>query len=77
MNDNNLREKLHNTVQHFLTKFQKNTGQERLPFDFKSNPNVHCIEPYLPDLWLKTRKPFDKNECFVNEKLLKENLFPK
>jgi hypothetical protein len=74
-------EKMHDTVQFFLTKFKKNSEDEKFSFYFKCNPNVNIIESQVPDLWLKTLTQFNKNDCFIIEgdkKIeAKENLFPK
>jgi hypothetical protein len=64
----NIVDKTHELVQLFLTKFKKNSSNDKFSFYFKSNPNVYTVEPQIPDLYIKTRKPFDKNECFVIEK---------
>jgi hypothetical protein len=62
-------ENMHEIVQYFLNKFKKNSSPENFSFYFKSNPNVNVVEPQIPDLWLKTRIPFDKNQCFVRGEL--------
>ena len=66
--DNEKNSKIHEAIQNLLTKFKKTSGNEKFPFHFKSNPNVYVVEGQIPDIWLKTRKPFDKNLCFVIEK---------
>lgn len=78
-NRENLNLKLQKAIQSSLTKFKKNTENTKFSFYFKSNPNVYVVETQVPDLWLKTRKPFNKNECFlygIAERETKENMYP-
>lgn len=73
-------DKYHGAIQSLLLKFKKNSGNENFSFYFKSNPDVYICEPQVPDIWLRTRKPFDKNQCFEFEngkESLKENFYPK
>jgi hypothetical protein len=73
---------LNKCIQNFLTKYKKGSDQKFFSFRFSTNPDLYIPEAQLPDLWLKTRKQFNKNECFVftnseEEKKMKENMFPK
>lgn len=58
-------EKLNSTIQSFLNKFVINATVESSTFEFKSNPNVYIVESQVPELWLKSKNPFDKNSSFV------------
>jgi hypothetical protein len=66
-------------IQYFLNKYKTEINNKNLSFTFRSNPNIHVIESQLPDLWLKTRKPFNRNACFYSEKEENrtENTYPK
>jgi hypothetical protein len=66
---------LYKKIQFFLSKFKKYTGTQLFSFQFISNPNVYSVDVQIPDLWIKTRKPFDKNECFYTE-IKGTNIFP-
>jgi hypothetical protein len=78
MNDNSLKEQMHERVQHFLTKFKHNNRvNESFPFQFRSNPNVFSIETQVPDIWIKTRQQLDKNNCFIIEPSTEHNALPK
>jgi hypothetical protein len=71
---------LHDNIQLFLNKYSIDLGNKHLSFAFRSNPDIYEIETQLPDLWIKTRKQFDKNECYVFEKdkeVKLNNLYPK
>jgi hypothetical protein len=73
-------DKLHETIQENLNKFKQEADTDRFTFCFKSNPNVFSLETQIPELWSKTRQPFDKNSCFIIEAgnvLPKPNMFPK
>ncbi len=78
-NISRMNDQMHNTIQYYLTKFKKISESDLFSFYFKSNPNVYSTETQIPDLYLKTIKPFDKNECFVMNinKKLNKSIFPK
>lgn len=73
-------DKLHETIQNYLNKFKQESETDKFVFCFKSNPSVFSLETQIPEVWSKTRQPFDKNSCFIIETgnvLPKPNLFPK
>ena len=44
-----------------LSKYTTQPCPSEIPFDFSSNPNVFAAESQLPDLYLTSKKPRDKN----------------
>ena len=63
-----------------LSKYTTQPCPSEIPFDFRSNPNVFAAESQLPDLYLTSKKPRDKNLSFYKitySTKLKENIFPK
>ena len=63
-----------------LSKYTTQPCPSEIPFDFRSNPNVFAAESQLPDLYLTSKKPRDKNLWFYKitySTKLKENIFPK
>lgn len=63
-----------------LSKYTTQPCPPEIPFDFRSNPNVFAAESQLPDLYLTSKKPRDKNLSFYKitySTTLKENIFPK
>jgi len=65
MKDNSYSKKLANVKQIFISKFKQcSENQERLPFLFRTNPNIYSAEPQIPEIFLKTINKFDKNTCF-------------
>ena len=63
-----------------LSKYTTQPCPSEIPFDFRSNPNVFSAESQLPDLYLTSKKPRDKNLSFFKitySTKLKENIFPK
>ncbi len=64
-------------LQVFLSKFKK-TKSPSANFEYITNPNVYSLQSSLPDLYLKTRIPFDKNQCFIrSKKAISVNMFPR
>ena len=62
-----------------LSKYTTQPCPSEIPFDFRSNPNVFAAESQLPDLYLTSKKPRDKNLSFYKitySTKLKENVFP-
>jgi hypothetical protein len=51
-------------IQDFLDRYKKSCDFSRFKFEFRSNPAVFMCVSQLPDLWSKTRTPFDKNQAF-------------
>jgi hypothetical protein len=51
-------------IQKFLNFFQKSKEFHKMSDSFKTEPRIFINESQLPDLWLKTRTPFDKNIAF-------------
>jgi hypothetical protein len=51
-------------IQKFFNFFYKSKAFHKMSSTFKSEPLVFENESQLPDLWLKTRTPFDKNIAF-------------
>jgi len=83
-----MQEENQKNIQKFLIYFKKAGASNKLSFNFRSNPRVYAAESHLPDLWLKSLIPIDRNEafpgnpknkfrksskCFEKEK----NMFPK
>ena len=63
-----------------LSKYTTQPCPSEIPFDFRSNPNVFAAESQLPDLYLTSKKPRDKNLSFYKitySTKLQENIFPK
>ena len=63
-----------------LSKYTTQPCPSEIPFDFRFNPNVFAAESQLPDLYLTSKKPRDKNLWFYKltySTKLKENIFPK
>jgi hypothetical protein len=59
-----------NNIQNFLSKFQK---VSELDLYYESIKDALTKECQLPDLYIKTRTPFDRNKIFVwNENKKKE-----
>ncbi len=54
-----------NNIQKFLNSFSKSLNYLFFPPEFMREPLVFNSEPQLPDLWLKTRVPIDRNEMYV------------
>ena len=67
-----------NNLQIFLNKYRR-TEPVNLNIDFLKNKDVFTAEKQLPDLYLKTRVPFDKNQCFYYPYAKKQqpNMFPR
>ncbi len=65
-------------IQLYLNKY-RNTQPLTTNMEFLRNKNVFSSESQLPDLYLKTRVPFDKNQCFVQtpSKKTVPNLYPR
>jgi len=74
----NLREKLSETVQSFLGKFKISQSVENTTFQFKANPTVFVFESQVPEIWLTSKNPIDKNQVYYgfNDKYLPKNPFP-
>ena len=65
-------------IQLYLNKY-RNTQPLTTNMEFLKNKSVFSPESQLPDLYLKTRVPFDKNQCFIQTATKKTvpNLFPR
>jgi len=78
---NNTFEKLNSTIQSILTKFKICQKPSDTSFYFSSNPNVYETESQIPELWIKSHNPINKNNSFFfeNNSYLpsRANLFPK
>lgn len=71
---------MNDITEKILSKFQTFPCPDEISIDFKTNPNVYSAQSQLPDLYLKSKTPIDKNICFYNINYslkLKENIFPK
>lgn len=62
----NFREK----IQCFLNKFKVYQRPENVSFQFSSNPTVYELETQLPELWLRSRSPIDKNLVYYSDQTL-------
>ncbi len=51
-----------NNIQNFLNKYKKVSD---LDMHFESTIDALTKDSQLPDLYLKTRRPFDRNKIFV------------
>jgi len=51
-------------IQKFLNHFHKSKDFRKMAQPFLSESQLFVNESQLPDLWLKTRTPFDKNIAF-------------
>ena len=63
-----------------LSKFTVEPCPSSVPLDFRSNPNIFSADTQLPDLYIKSKNPIDKNICFYKisyTPTLHENIFPK
>jgi hypothetical protein len=79
---NTIADNLSINVQKFLSRFEINSDPKHFSVRFKADADLYIPEAQLPDLWLKTRKPFNRNFCFIFEYLeverkQLENPFPK
>ena len=74
----NLYEIFKERIQDFLNKFKVYHRVENASFHFSSNPTVYELETQLPELWLRSRNPFDKNLAYYNDQVinLPEKMFP-
>ena len=70
--------KLLSIIQFLLNKFKVNRKLENASFQFSSNPTVYELETQLPDLWLRSRNPIDKNLAYFSDQTLNlpEKKFP-
>lgn len=66
-------------IQFLLNKFKVNRKVENASFQFSSNPTVYELESQLPELWLRSRNPLDKNLAYYSDQVinLPEMKFPK
>ena len=62
-----INEKLPKVIQNLLNQFQIDPYNFYFPVHFKSNRELYESETQMPDLWLKTRKQFNRNDCFMIE----------
>ena len=63
-----------------LSKYTSQPCPKEVPLDFRSNPNIFAAESQLPELYLQSKQPRDKNISFYKitySTKLKENIFPK
>lgn len=51
-------------IQKFLNHFYKTKDYSKMCEGITSNSPIFVSESQLPDIWLKTRTPFDKNIAF-------------
>ncbi len=63
----NLNEKLPFVIQFLLDKYITHNFDFYFPFHFKSNPDLYIIESQIPDLWSKTRRFLNRNDCFFTD----------
>ncbi len=65
-------------IQLYLNKYRK-MQPVTTNMEFLNNKSVFSAESQLPDLYLKTRVPFDKNQCFFQNstKKTQPNMFPR
>jgi hypothetical protein len=62
-----INENLLNVIQKLLNYFKIDTYNFYFPLHFTSNEDLYIAESQMPDLWLKTRKQFNRNDCFMIE----------
>ena len=76
--NSHIKEKLSSTIQLFLSKFKISQNVGSSSFQFKSNPTVFNLESQVPEIWLRSKNPIDKNQIFYNFSTnLPKNSFPK
>ena len=52
-----------------LSKYTSQPCPKEVPFDFRSNPNIFAAESQLPELYLQSKQPRDKNISFYSKKM--------
>jgi hypothetical protein len=52
-------------IQNFLNSFKKSLDYSYFGIDIFTNNLVFVNECQLPDMWIKTRKPIDRNDMYV------------
>ena len=73
-----IQENLSTTIQMFLSKFKISHNVDRTTFQFKSNPTVYMPESQVPQIWLESKNPINKNDVYYNFMTnLPANPFPK
>lgn len=55
-------------IQNFLNCFKKSTDYSLFSLEFIANNRVFASDCQLPDMWLKTRTPIDRNEMYYQGK---------
>ena len=76
--NSNLQEKLNLTIQSLLNKFKTSRNVDQTSFQFKANPTVYMLESQVPEIWLKSKNPINKNDIYYNFMTnLPPNPFPK
>ncbi len=78
MSESNTQNKLISNIQFLLNRFKANRKVENASFQFSSNPTVYELESQLPELWLRSRNPIDKNLAYYSDQVLNlpEKKFP-
>jgi hypothetical protein len=58
-------------IQKFLSIYKKSSHSfgSHFSVEFTRNSKIYSEEPLLPDMWIKTRSPFDKNQVFYEDSL--------
>jgi hypothetical protein len=51
-------------IQNFLSNFKKSLDFSYFSLEFITNSMVFVNECQLPDMWIKTRTPIDRNEMY-------------
>jgi len=71
-------DKLSSTIQCFFNKFKTCQNSDNFSFQFTANPTVYVIESQIPELWLASKNPVDKNQIYHGSSYNPQrNLYPR
>ncbi|MCQ2820862.1 MAG: hypothetical protein MJ252_26690 [archaeon] len=65
-NNETLEEKICTHLRNCLSLYERTNDVSGIPQEIKDDPAIFRKESQIPDLWLKTKVPFNKNLCFVD-----------